>query len=267
LTQSGAGSNSPRVALFATCLVDIMRPAVGFATAKLLQRAGCDVAVPRQQTCCGQPAYNAGERPMATDLARRFIATFEGYDYVVAPSGSCAAMVKRHYPKLLENDSAWSERARDLAARTYELTEFLVDVMGVDTTMSEFAGTVTYHDACSGLRELGVKSQPRELLQTVPGVALIDADGAEECCGFGGTFCVKHPGISARISEDKTAFIRAAGATTLAAGDLGCLMNLAGKLSRDHKPGNAEITVRHIAEILSGDTDTPGIGAETSSHE
>jgi L-lactate dehydrogenase complex protein LldE len=214
------------------------------------------VEVPRAQTCCGQPAYNSGDRGDARDIAARVIAAFEAYDYVVAPSGSCAGMIREHYPTLFGDDPALQKRAQALAARTYELISFLTDVRGVPRVAARFEGTITYHDSCSGLRELGVKQQPRKLLATVEGLRLAELPGAEICCGFGGTFCVKYPAISDKIVSEKTADIAATGAGTLLAGDLGCLLNMAGKLQREGRP----IAVRHVAEVLAGMTDGPAIG-------
>jgi L-lactate dehydrogenase complex protein LldE len=245
-----------RVGLFVTCLVDLFRPTVGFAAVKLLEQAGCTVEVPRAQTCCGQPAYNSGDRADARAIASQVIAAFEPYDYVVAPSGSCAGMIRAHYPTLFDADPALQKRAQALAARTYELVSFLVDVRGVSRVAARFEGTITYHDSCSGLRELGVKQQPRKLLATIEGLRLAELPGAEICCGFGGTFCVKYPAISDKIVGEKTADIAATGAGTLLAGDLGCLLNMAGKLEREGRT----IAVRHVAEVLAGMTDGPPIG-------
>ena len=246
---------TPRVALFVTCLVDLMRPSVGFAAVKLLEDAGCRVEVP-VQTCCGQPAYNSGDRGTTRDLAERMIETFRGYDYVVAPSGSCAGMIRTHYPELFADDPNWLPKANALGARTYELTSFLVDVLGVTKVDAAFDGTVTYHDACSGLRELGVKMQPRKLLKGVAGLELVELNESDVCCGFGGTFAVKYSDISGAIVDAKARNVEASGAPTLLAGDLGCLMNMAGKLSRDGTP----VEVRHVAEVLAGMTDEPPIG-------
>ena len=244
----------PTVALLVTCLVDLIRPSVGFAAVRLLERAGCRVAVPEAQTCCGQPAYNSGARAAAQAVARRTVAAFEGYDYVVAPSGSCAGMVSHHYPGLLADDPDWAPRARAVAERTHELTSFLVDVRGVDRLDGlRLDGVATYHDSCSGLRELGIKAQPRRLLAAVAGLRLVELPGAETCCGFGGTFCVKYPDISNKMVADKVDDVVATGADLLLAGDLGCLMNMAGKLTRTGAP----VAVRHIAEVLAGDTETP----------
>jgi L-lactate dehydrogenase complex protein LldE len=245
-----------RVGLFVTCLVDLFRPTIGFAAVKLLEDAGCTVEVPRAQTCCGQPAYNSGDRADARAIAAQVVAAFEPYDYVVAPSGSCAGMIREHYPALLADDPAMQARARALAERTYELVSFLTDVRGMSRVDARFDGTVTYHDSCSGLRELGIKQQPRRLLATVAGLRLTELPGAEICCGFGGTFCVKYPEISDKIVSEKTADIAATGAGTLLAGDLGCLLNMAGKLKREGRP----VAVRHVAEVLAGMTEVAPIG-------
>jgi L-lactate dehydrogenase complex protein LldE len=252
----------PRVGLFVTCLVDLFRPAVGFAAVKLLEDAGCDVEVPGMQTCCGQPAFNSGDNADAADLARRTIALFEDFDYVVVPSGSCGGMIKEHYPELLAADAAWAPRARHLAARCHELVSFLHDIRGVSRLDASHARSVTYHDSCSGLRELGVKAQPRALLAKVAGLSLRELPGAETCCGFGGTFCVKYPEISDKMVAEKAADILATGADTLLAGDLGCLMNMAGKLKRlAMEQGARPVEVRHVAEVLAGTTaDAPPIG-------
>ena len=246
-----------RVALLVTCLVDLFRPSVGFAAVALLEEAGCTVEVPRAQTCCGQPAYNSGDRGDAKAIARQVIAAFAGYDYVVAPSGSCAGMVRMHYPLLFADEPAMRTAAEELAARTYELVAFLVDVRGMTTVAARWDGVATYHDGCSGLRELGVKAQPRRLLESVEGLRLAELPGAEICCGFGGTFCVKYPEISDKMVSDKAAEIVATGADTVLAGDLGCLLNIAGKLSRV----GGGVEARHIAEVLAGMTGTPAIGA------
>jgi L-lactate dehydrogenase complex protein LldE len=250
-----------RVALLVTCLVDLFRPSVGFAAVKLLEAAGCTVEVPRAQTCCGQPAYNSGDKNDAKAIARQVIAAFAGYDYVVAPSGSCAGMVKVHYPELFADEPGTRERAAELAARTYELVSFLTDVRGMAAVAAQCAQRVTYHDSCSGLRELGVKEQPRKLLASVAGLQLDELPGAEICCGFGGTFAVKYPDISDKMVTDKVADIDATGADCVLAGDLGCLLQIAGKLSR----AGSRVDARHVAEILADMTDTvPPIGAPRS---
>jgi L-lactate dehydrogenase complex protein LldE len=246
----------PRVGLFVTCLVDLFRPAVGFAAVKLLEDAGCTVEVPRAQTCCGQPAYNSGDRADAMAIAARTMEAFEGYDYVVAPSGSCAAMLREHYPALFTDDPGMAAKAAELAGRTYELVSFLTDVRGVAGVEARFPGSVTYHDSCSGLRELGIKGQPRALLATVEGLTLTEHADAEVCCGFGGTFCVKYPDISNTMVGEKADAVEGTGADTLLAGDLGCLMNMAGKLKRR----GAKMSARHVAEVLAGMTGQPAIG-------
>jgi len=223
---------APRVGLFVTCLVDLMRPSVGFAAVELLEQAGCTVEVPRAQTCCGQPAYNSGDRADAKAIATQVIEAFEGFDYLVAPSGSCAAMLREHYPGLFADRPDMARRAEALAARSYELVSFLTDVLGVEAVTARYPGRVTYHDSCSGLRELGVKAQPRRLLATVQGLELAELADAEVCCGFGGTFCVKYPEISDAMVSAKAEAVEASGAGLLLAGDLGCLMNMAGKLQR-----------------------------------
>jgi L-lactate dehydrogenase complex protein LldE len=248
--------SQPHVALFVTCLVDLFRPSVGFAAVKLLEGAGCRVGVPRQ-TCCGQPAYNQGDRADAVLIARQTIAAFSGYDYVVAPSGSCAGMLKKHYPLLFDATSPDGAAARDLAARTFELISFLTDVRGVDAVDASLAARATYHDACSGLRELGIKQQPRRLLASVRGLQLTELPDAEVCCGFGGTFCVKYPEISTKMVSDKAADIEATGADLVLAGDLGCLMNMAGRLKRQ----GSKVEARHVAEVLAGELEAPPIAA------
>jgi L-lactate dehydrogenase complex protein LldE len=246
----------PRVGLFVTCLVDLIRPKIGFASIKLLEDAGCTVEVP-VQTCCGQPAFNSGDRKTTRAIAEQVIANFEPYDYVVVPSGSCAGMIKVHYPELFIGEPEWLRRVDTFCARTYELTSFLVDVMKLDRVGNViYDGTVTYHDSCSGLRELGIRTQPRKLLGSVAGLHIAEMKDADVCCGFGGTFCVKYPEISDTIVEKKADNIAATGALTLLAGDLGCLMNMAGKLQRMGKP----VAARHIAELLAGMGNEPAIG-------
>ena len=250
-------TDKPRVALFVTCLVDIHRPSVGFAAIQLLEAAGCQVEVPRAQTCCGQPAYNSGDRATTRALLESYLEAFAGYDYVVVPSGSCGGMLREHMPHLFDDDPNLRARADALAAKTYELVSFLTDVRGLTSTQAAYAGTVTYHDSCAGLRELGVKAQPRAMLGQVAGLTLAEMAEPEVCCGFGGTFCVKYPDISTRMVSDKTRDIAATGADTLLAGDMGCLLNMAGRLQRE----GSTVQVRHVAEVLAGMTgDLPPIG-------
>ena len=248
---------SPRVALFVTCLVDLIRPQVGFAALRTLEAAGCTVVVPSEQTCCGQPALNSGARDEAVAIAKRTIALLEGYDAVVVPSGSCAATIRVHYPELFEHDAAWLPRAEAVAAKTYEIMAYLDEVRGwrPDTTLT---ATATYHDSCSGLRELGVKAQPRRLLRGVEGLTLKPLKGEETCCGFGGTFCAKYPAISNAIVTEKADAIDASAADLLLAGDLGCLMNMAGKLHRD----GSSVRAFHAIEVIAGMGNGPAIGED-----
>lgn len=245
-----------KIALFVTCLVDLYRPSVGFAAVKLLEDAGCEVVVPAAQTCCGQPAWNSGDRADATAIARQVIETFEPFPYVVAPSGSCAGMIKHHYPAVFAGDPHWRGRAEALALKTFELMEFLVDIRGVTAVDARFDGTVTYHDSCSSLRELGVSAQPRALLDSVAGLQRRELRAPEQCCGFGGTFCIKYPEVSTEIVSRKTADIAETGAGTVLAGDLGCLLNIAGRLQRE----GVAVRARHVAEVLAGMADEPAIG-------
>lgn len=248
-------SKKTRVGLFVTCLVDLIRPSVGFAAVRLLEVAGCDVAVPSAQTCCGQPNYNSGDAVSAKALAKRTIAAFEDFDFIVVPSGSCAAMLKRHYVELLADDEEAQEQARSFAERVHELVSFLVKVRGLTSVPGSYEGRVTYHDGCSGLRELGIKTEARALLAAVPGLDLVEMADCEVCCGFGGLFSVKFPELSAAIAAKKTACIDAVCPDLVLAGELGCLMNIAGKLSRD----SSGTGCRHIAEVLAGELEAPPI--------
>jgi L-lactate dehydrogenase complex protein LldE len=251
----------PCVGLFVTCLVDFLRPSVAFAAVRLLEDAGCRVEVPRAQTCCGQPAYNSGDKADSRAIAAQVIRAFEDYDYVVAPSGSCAAMLRHHYPGLFAEDPEMAARARALAERCHELVSFLVDVRQVTALPSKVKAQVTYHDSCAGLRELDIKAQPRSLLSAIDGITLMELEDAEVCCGFGGTFCVKYPEISNKMTSNKTDCIERSEAGLLLAGDLGCLMNMAGKLKRE----GSKVEVRHIAEVLADMCDQPAIGEAVES--
>ena len=237
-----------RVGLLVTCLVDLMRPRIGFAALELLEAAGCEVVVPSGQTCCGQPGWNSGDRQAARALAEKLVAEFEACDYVVAPSGSCAGMVKTHYPDLFAGEAAWMARVEALAARTYELTDFLVSVAKLAKAPGSFTGTLTYHDSCSGLRELGVKAQPRALLATMPQATLAEMKDCETCCGFGGTFSVKFGDISSAMAEAKCRNVAASGASAVVLGDLGCILNIEGRL---RKQGDDRTMVLHVAEALT----------------
>ena len=239
-----------RVGLFVTCLVDLMRPRIGFAAIRLLEAAGCEVVVPRSQTCCGQPAYNSGDRASAKTLAVKVLDEFEGFDYVVAPSGSCAGMIRTHFPDLFSDDPADRERCTKLCGRTHELTDFLVNVARLDAIPGNLNKTITYHDSCAGLREMSIKSQPRQLLAKVPGLRLIEMEEAETCCGFGGTFAIKFGEISTHIAERKCANIAASGADAVVLGDLGCMLNIEGRLRRR---GDLKTKVLHVAEVLAGE--------------
>jgi L-lactate dehydrogenase complex protein LldE len=245
-----------RIGLFVTCLADLMRPSVAFAAVKLLEDAGCSVEVPAAQTCCGQPALNSGDSRDAREIARRVIDAFEGYDAVVGPSGSCMGTLRQDYPALFADEPAWRARAEDLSRRSHELLSFLVDVLKVTHVDARYDGTVTYHDSCAGLRELGVRAQPRRLLAGVQGLALVEMPGTDVCCGFGGTFCVKYPEISTKMVDDKIANIQASGAGTVLGGDLGCLLNIAGRIKRRGLP----LRVMHTAELLAGRGAAPSIG-------
>jgi L-lactate dehydrogenase complex protein LldE len=254
-------NQSPRVGLFITCLVDLFRPNVGFAAIKLLENAGCQVEVPTSQTCCGQPAYNNGDLVNSRAIAKQVITHFEDFDYIVVPSGSCAGMFRQHYPQLFSDEPEWQKKAQAFAARCYELVSFLTDVCSVTTVKAQFKQRVTYHDSCSGLRELGIKAQPRQLLNSVKGVQLVEMKETEVCCGFGGTFCVKYSDISTKMVSDKVAHIQETNANVLLAGDMGCLLNIAGRLTRLNSP----IKVYHIAEVLADMTEVPAIGKPTQS--
>ncbi len=245
----------PRVSLFVTCLADLLRPSVAFASLRLLEEAGCLVEVPQSQTCCGQPSYNSGEYEASIPLLKHNIELFEGAEFVVAPSGSCAGMIREHYPKLLQGE--WHERALALASRTWELTSFLAEVLELPPIKAaELPAGVTYHDSCAGLRDLGIREQPRALLRSRFRVDIREMDQTEVCCGFGGTFCAKMPAISAKMADDKLDNAEATGATMVTGGDLGCLLHLAGRARRQGR----RLQFRHVAELLAGDFDTPAIG-------
>jgi len=218
----------PRVGLFVTCLVDLMRPSIGFAALRLLARAGAEVVVPDRQTCCGQPAYNSGDSKNARALAKDVIEAFADFEHVVVPSGSCGGMIAHHYVKLFDDDVTWRVKAEDLAARTFELTTYLADHLDPNDTGAAFDGSATYHDSCAGLRELGVKKQPRHLLATVDGLTLIELEESEACCGFGGLFSIKYRDVSGATVNNKVARVEAAHYDLLLGGDLGCVMNMAG---------------------------------------
>jgi len=239
-----------RVGFFVTCLVDLMRPSIGFAAIRLLQSGGAEVVVPPGQTCCGQPGYNSGDRAGALALARRVVDQFEHCDYLVAPSGSCSGMIKTHYADVCRDDPALLRRAAALAAKTWELTSFLADVLKIDSLPGSLDANITYHDSCAGLREMGVKTQPRTLLAGMPGVELIEMADCETCCGFGGTFSIKYGEIATRMADNKCQQIAATGARAVVLGDLGCMLNIEGRLRRR---GDTTTRVLHVAEVLAGE--------------
>ena len=240
-----------RVGFFVTCLVDSMRPSIGFAAIRLLEEGGATVIVPPAQTCCGQPGYNSGDRAGARALAAKLLAEFEDCDYVVAPSGSCSGMIRTHYADLFrDDDDTTRKRLGALCAKTFELTDFLVNVLKLERVPGSFTGTVTYHDSCAGLREMGVKQQPRRLLAKLPGLKLAEMAECENCCGFGGTFSIKFGEISTRLADDKCRDIVTTGADAVVLGDLGCMLNIEGRLRRR---GDKKTRVLHVAEVLAGE--------------
>jgi L-lactate dehydrogenase complex protein LldE len=240
-----------KVGLFVTCLVDLVRPNIGFAALKLLEDAGCEVIVPANQTCCGQPGYNSGARDIAKTLARKVLEEFKDCDYVVAPSGSCSGQMKVHVVEDLFKGEPEEAQFRALSAKWYELSDFLVTVLKIESIAATSDATVTYHDSCAGLRELGIKSQPRALLKQA-GCTVSEMQDAEKCCGFGGTFSIKLGEISTRMAENKCVNIGVAGASAVVGGDLGCLLNIEGRLRRN---GDMKTKVYHFAEVVAGMTD------------
>ena len=236
-----------RVSLFITCLVDQFFPDVGMSVVSVLRKLGVEVDFPAEQTCCGQPAFNSGFTSDARELAKRFIGIFENSEYVVAPSGSCTSMVKVFYPELFNNDPEWHKRAEALASRTYEFTEFLVNVLKVEDVGSSYHGKVALHQSCHLLRELNVRSEPQCLLRSVKGIEVVELERAETCCGFGGLFSIKYPHISGGILQDKIDSVEKSGADVVVASDVGCLMHIAGGLSRQ----SSAATTMHIAELLA----------------
>jgi L-lactate dehydrogenase complex protein LldE len=235
------------IALFIPCLVDAVYPEVGEAMVAVLARLGLPVTYPPDQTCCGQPAFNAGYLPEARVAAKRFIKIFESADVIVCPSGSCTAMVRRHYPALLKADENWSRRARRVGEKIFEFSEYLVDVLGKEDLGARYAGTVTYHDSCHLLRSLGIHDQPRRLISRVAGARFVELHDSDRCCGFGGAFSVTYPEISTALVAEKVANILASGADTVIGADMGCLMNIEGRLSRM----GSSVRVMHIAQLLS----------------
>lgn len=235
-----------KVSLFITCISDIMFPNVGKNTVEILERLGCEVDFPTLQTCCGQPAYNSGYLEEAKGSMKQMIRAFKDAEYVVGPSGSCVGMI-REYPHVFKGDPEWEKPAQELAAKTYELTQFIVDVLGVKDVGSTFKGKVTYHPSCHMTRILGVKDAPKILLQNVKGIEFVELPSGEDCCGFGGTFSVKKPEISAEMVKEKSRHVTETGAEYLVGGDMGCLMNIGGRMQREGK----NVKVIHISEILN----------------
>ncbi|GBC61312.1 Fe-S oxidoreductase [Desulfonema ishimotonii] len=240
--------NTKHVSLFIQCIIDGMYPDAGEAVVRLLRRLGITMDYPEDQTCCGQPAFNSGYRKEARDAAKHFIRVFEKSGCIVCPSGSCVSMVRHHYPELFKDDPAWQRRAEAVGQRTFELTEYLVDVLGVRDTGAAYTGKVTYHDSCHLLRTLGVREQPRTLIRHVRGAELVEMKDSDRCCGFGGAFSVKYPEISTAMVADKVRNILDSGADTVVGCDMGCLMNMQGFISRNNYP----VKVMHIAQLLAG---------------
>lgn len=236
------------VTLFIQCLVDGIYPQVGEAVVGIFRKLGVNLTCPTRQTCCGQPAFNSGYQGEARVAAKRFIEIFESAEAIVCPSGSCVAMVRHHYPQLFADDAAWLQRAQEVAAKTFELTEYLVDILGVvDDLGAHYTGVITYHDSCHLLRNLRIKEQPRSLLRKISGAEFVEMNDSDRCCGFGGSFSFKYADISAAMAEDKVHNIIASGADTVVGCDMGCLMNIQGMLSRQE----SSIRVMHIAELLA----------------
>jgi L-lactate dehydrogenase complex protein LldE len=237
-----------KITLFVQCLVDGLYPEVGEAMLTLFHRLGIQVNCPMDQTCCGQPAFNAGHQKAARIAARRFIEIFEDTEWIVCPSGSCVNMVKNHYPDLFRDDIEWAQRAKQVGERTFELSQFLVDILGVVDLGAVYDGNITYHDSCHLLRGLGIAEQPRQLIRQIKGAELVEMNDSDRCCGFGGTFSVKYPHISTAMVDDKIRNIIASGADTVTGCDISCLMNIQGRLSRM----DSSIKVLHIAQLLAG---------------
>lgn len=235
-----------KVSLFITCLCDVMASDVGKDTVEILERFGCEVDFPESQTCCGQPAYNSGYVTKAKESMKQMMKAFKHSEYVVSPSGSCVAML-HEYAHLFKDDPEWKEVAQELANKSYELTQFLVDVLGVEDVGASFSGKITYHRSCHMTRLLGVTEAPYKLLKSVKGLEIVDLPLCEDCCGFGGTFAVKQPSISEQMVKEKTEHIVETGADYVVGGDMGCLMNIGGRLSRDDR----QVTALHITKILN----------------
>lgn len=235
-----------KVTLFATCLVDMFQSSAGKATVELLERLGCEIEFPEAQVCCGQPAYNSGYVKEAKEAMKSMIETFIDAEYVVSPSGSCITMF-REYPHVFKGDPVWEPKAKKLAAKSFELTQFIVDVLKIEDVGARFDGKVTYHTSCHMTRLLGVKKAPMILLSNVKGLEFTELPGKEQCCGFGGTFSVKMAQISEQMVDEKVMHVEETGAEYLIGADAACLMNIGGRIERQGKP----IKVLHIAEVLN----------------
>ena len=235
-----------KVTLFATCLVDLFEGDVGRATVEVLERLGCDIDFPESQVCCGQPAYNSGYVQESKEAMKRMIKTFEHAEYVVSPSGSCVFMFKE-YPHIFAGDPEWEPKVQALANKTYELTQFIVDVLKVEDVGAKLHGTATYHTSCHMTRLLGVKEAPMKLLSHVEGLQFTELPGKEKCCGFGGTFSVKMAQISEQMVDEKVQHIEETKADILVGADAGCLMNIGGRINRLGK----KVKIMHIAEVLN----------------
>jgi Fe-S oxidoreductase len=238
-----------KIGLWITCLVDLMRPRIGFATLNLVRATGHSIEIPEQQTCCGQPGFNSGDTSAGRAMAMQFLKHFESFDAVVLASGSCAAMIRHDYPRLFANQPEYQVRFQELGQRTFELSEFLLrHPFDLPPTTQRFSGRLTYHDSCSGLRTLGIRSGPRQLLQRIPGVEIVEMPDREVCCGFGGAFSVKLGDIATRMAENKCRSILATGVDAVVGGDLGCLLTIEGRLRRE----GHSLPVWHWAEVLAG---------------
>ena len=253
--------NKNEVALFVTCLVDVFRPSVGFAAVKLIESTGYKVVVPELQTCCGQPAYNSGDFKGARKIASNIMKVFNNYEYVVVPSGSCAGMMVKHFIELFKDDEEMLKLAEDFSKKTYELLSFLSQSKNRKSLNVSFNDTITYHDSCSSLREIGIKKEARNLLKEVKGLTIKELDFNDVCCGFGGTFCVKYPEVSEKMVKEKVADAISTNAKTLLSADLGCLMNIAGRAKKEGR----DLDCRHVAEVLAGLAGNSPIGKKINS--
>jgi L-lactate dehydrogenase complex protein LldE len=236
-----------KVSLFVTCLVDQLFPQVGLSTVKVLKKCGVEVEFDPRQTCCGQPAFNSGYVDESREVAEHFIEVYGGSEHIVAPSGSCATMIRSFLPSLFPEGSSKRQRAEEVGQRTFELSEFLSSVLGIHATGARFSQVVTYHDSCHLIRELNIRSQPRQLIRGVEGVDFREMENCDRCCGFGGLFSVKSPDVSAVIGDEKVQWIRESGADYVIANDVSCLMHIDGLMRRNQVP----VQTMHLAELLA----------------